>query len=85
MEYDVAAAIQRGERAGLVDALLKDLALLVLLVEHELVGVLGLVQLAELAEDPELPEHALHAERARLVGHDRDDVLADLSCRAAAC
>src|SRR4029079_18640852 len=68
----------RREGPGLVDALLEDLALLVLLVEHELLAVLGLVQLPELAEDPELAEHPLHAERARLVGHDRDDVAADL-------
>ena len=67
-----------GHRAGLVDALLEHLAVLVLAVEHQLVAVLGRVELADLAEDAELAEHALHAERARLVGHDRDDVLADL-------
>src|SRR6266571_7009594 len=32
----------------LVDALLEDLAVLVLLVEHQLVGVLGSIQLADL-------------------------------------
>ena len=73
-----------GERARLVDALLEDLALLVLAVEHQLLGVLGLVELADLAEDPELAEHALHAERARLVGHDRHDVAGRSACRAAA-
>ena len=76
-------AVRRGrrdpgrERARLVDALLEDLALLVLAVEHQLLGVLGRVELADLGEDPELAEHALHAERARLVGHDRHDVAAD--------
>ena len=54
----------RGERARLVDALLEDLAVLVLAVEHELAGVLGLVELPDLGEDPELPEHPLHPERA---------------------
>ena len=62
----------------LVDALLQHLAVLVLLVVHELVGVLGLVQLPDLRPDPELAEHALHAEGARLVGHDRHHPLADL-------
>ena len=51
--------------------------MLVLAVEHEVVGVLGLVELPDLGEDPELPEHPLHPERARLVGHDRHDPLAD--------
>ena len=40
VEYDVAAAIQDAHRAGLVDALLQDLAVLVLAVGHQLVGVL---------------------------------------------
>ena len=61
----------RAHRAGLVDALLEDLAVLVLAVEHQVVGVLRLVQLADLTEDAELPEHALHAEGARLVRDDR--------------
>ena len=52
--------------------------MLVLAVEHQLLGVLGRVELADLAEDAELAEHALHAERARLVGDDRDDVRAEL-------
>src|SRR4029079_1433889 len=52
------------ERARLVDALLEDLAVLVLAVEHEVTSVLGLVQLADRGVDPELAEHALHPERA---------------------
>src|SRR5262249_2283377 len=44
----------------------------------QLVAVLGRIELPDLAEDPELAEQALHAERTRLVGHDRDDVLAEL-------
>ena len=53
----------RRERAGLVDPLLQDLAVLVLAVEHEVLGVLRRVELADLGEDPELAEHALHPER----------------------
>ncbi len=66
-----------GHRARLVDAFLEHLARLVLLVVHELVGVLRPVELADLAEDAELAEHALHAEGAAFVGHDRHDALAD--------
>ena len=51
--------------------------MLVLLVEHQLLGVLGLVELADGRVDPDLAEQALHPERARLVGDDRDDVAAD--------
>ena len=54
----------RRERARLVDALLQDLAVLILAVEHEVLGVLGLVELADLGEDAELAEHPLHPERA---------------------
>jgi hypothetical protein len=54
----------RGHRARLADARLEDLALPVLPVVHELLGVLGLVELAHLREDPELAEHPFHAERA---------------------
>ena len=63
---------------GLGDPLLEDLAVLVLLVEHQLLGVLGLVELTDRRVDADLAEHALHPERARLVGDDRDDVAADL-------
>jgi hypothetical protein len=71
-----------GHRAAFVDAFLQHLAVLVLAVVHQLVGVLRLVQLAHLAEDAELAEHAFHAEGARLRRHDRHDALADLPCRA---
>ena len=40
----------RSHRAWLVDALLQDLPLLVLLVEHELVGIFRTVELTDLAE-----------------------------------
>ena len=68
----------RRHGARLVDAFLKELAVLVLAVVHQLLGVFRLVELAGLAEDAELAEHALHAEGAALVRHDRHDPLADL-------
>ena len=37
--------------------------MLVLPVEHEVLGILRRVELADLREDAELPEHALHPER----------------------
>src|SRR5712691_1770227 len=54
----------RGKGASLVDALLEDLALLVLAVEHHLVLVDRLVLLALGGKDAELAEHPLHAEGA---------------------
>jgi hypothetical protein len=54
----------RRERARLVDALLEDLTVLVLAIEHEVLGVFRRVELPHLREDPELAEHALHAESA---------------------
>ncbi len=68
----------RAERAGLVDAFLEDLAFLVLAVVHEFARIFRRIQLALRCINADLAEHALHAERARLVGHDRHDVLADL-------
>ena len=68
----------RTERTGLVDALLEDLAFLVLAVGHQLVGVLRHIELAHRRIDADLTEQALHAEGARLVGDDGHDVLADL-------
>src|SRR5207244_1251086 len=59
-------------------ALLEDLALLVLAVEHHLVLVDRLVLLTLGGIDAELAEHAFHAEGARLVRHDRHDVSSDL-------
>ena len=67
----------RAVRAALVDAFLENLALLVLAVIRELVGVLRRVELAERGVDADLAEHAFHAERSRLVGHDRHDARAD--------
>ena len=75
--YEVAGDDPARHRAAFVDALLQHLAVLRLAVVHQLVGVLRLVELAERRVDAELAEHALHAEGARLVGHDRHDVLAD--------
>jgi hypothetical protein len=63
----------RRHGAGFVDAFLQNLPLLVLLVEHELVGVLRLVQLPARRIDADLPEHAFHAEGAGLVGDDGHD------------
>ena len=54
----------RREGTRFVDALLQDLAVLVLPVEHEVLGVLRLIQLTDLGEDAELAEHALHPEGA---------------------
>ena len=68
---------ERGHRAGLVDALLQDLALRILAVIHQLIGVLRPIELALLAENADLAEQALHAEGAALVGHDRHDARPD--------
>src|SRR4029077_15992014 len=51
----------RAIRAALVDAFLEDLALLVLAVERELVGVLRRVQLADGRIDADLAEQTFHA------------------------
>ena len=68
----------RARRAGLGDALLEDLPVAGLAVEHELVGVLRHVELALVGVDPELAEQPLHAEGARLVRHDGHHEAADL-------
>ena len=52
--------------------------MLVLLVEHQLLGVLRLVALTERRVDPDLAEQPLHPERPRLVGDDRDDPATEL-------
>ena len=69
---------ERGHRARLVDALLKDLPLRILAIIHELIGVLRPIELADLAEDADLPEQALHAEGPALVGDDRHHMRADV-------
>ncbi len=61
-----------GHGAGFVDALVEDLALLVLAIEHHLVLVDRRVQLADRGVDAELAEHAFHAEGTcfvRYYGH----------------
>src|SRR5450830_1564124 len=66
----------RAHAARFVDALLQDLAGLVLAVVHHLVLVDRLVQLALLVEDADLAEQAFHAEGTRFVDQDRHDALA---------
>jgi hypothetical protein len=63
---------------GFGDALLEDLPVLRFLVVHQLVGVDRLVELAGVGVDATLAEQRFHAERPRLVGDDRHDVLAQL-------
>ena len=63
--------------AGFVDALLHDLPLDILLVKHDLAGILWRVTLTHGRIDTELAKHALHAEGTRLVGDDRYDPLTD--------
>ena len=71
--------------AGLVDAFLQDLAVSCSPCRTSAGRASSRrVELALLVPDAELAEHALHAERARFVGHDRHDVLAERPCRAPA-
>src|SRR5690606_6981673 len=67
-----------GHGARFVDALVEDLAFLVLAVEHHLVLVDRLIQLTDRGIDPQLAEHAFHAEGTCLIGHDRYDALPQL-------
>ena len=69
---------ERGHRAGLGDALLEELAVLLLAVGEEQLRVHRLVLLAAGGVDADLREQHLHAEGARLVGDDRHDALAPL-------
>src|SRR5262245_64226447 len=55
---------------------LQDLAVLVLLVEHQLVGVLRRVELADRRPDAEMAEHALHTAGERLVVNRRRHAVA---------
>ena len=68
---------ERRHRAGLGDPLFEDLAVLRLLVIEERVHVDRLVLLADVRVDADGAEERLHAERARLVGNDRHDQVAD--------
>ncbi len=69
---------ERRHRAGLGDAFFQNLAVLRFLVVQEHLGVVRLVELALAGVDAELAEQRFHAERARFVGDDRHDALADL-------
>ncbi|EPJ37408.1 putative Pyruvate dehydrogenase E1 component [Streptomyces afghaniensis 772] len=67
-----------GHRTGLGDPLVEDLAVLGLLVVHQLVAVDRLVRLALGRVDAQGREEALHTEGARLVRDDRHPALAGL-------
>ena len=69
---------QRRHRARLGNAFLEDLPVLRLAVRQERLRVDRLVALPERRVDPDLFEERVHAERACLVGNDRDDALADI-------
>ena len=69
---------ERRHRAGLGDALFENLAVLRFAVVEQRVRVDRLVELADVRIDADLAEQRVHAERARLVGDDRHDALADL-------
>ena len=64
-------------RARLGDALLEDLAVAASRYEQQHPGVDRLVALPERGVDLDLAEQRVHAERARLVGDDRNDAVAD--------
>ncbi len=69
---------ERGGGAGLVDALVQDLARVALLVGEHQLGVHGRVELALRVVDLLRGEHRVHAEGPGLVRDDRHDPLADL-------
>ena len=69
---------ERGERAGLVDADVHDLALRALLVGEEQLAVDRGVVLAVRVVDLRVREERVHAEGARLVGDDRHDAVAEV-------
>ena len=70
--------LEAGHRARLGDALLEDLAVGRLAVRQHEIGVDRLVALPEGGVDADLLEQRVHAERARLVGDDRDDARPEL-------
>ena len=72
-------------RAGFGDALFQNLAVLGFLVIQQGVHVDGLVALADAGINARGAEERLHAERARFVGNDGDDELADFRIAAAFC
>ena len=65
-----AGGLHGGRRARLGEALLEDLAGLVLAVGEDEVGVDRVVELAQRGVDADLLEERVHAEGARLVGDD---------------
>ena len=67
----------RRHRTGFIDAFLQDLAALVFLVEHQLIGILRRIELADMGIDAQLAEHAFHAKSTRLVRHDGHHTFAD--------
>ena len=67
----------RGNRSGFGDALFQNLPVFRFLVVEQGVHVHRLVHLAGARVDADLAKQRLHAERARFVGHDRHDELAD--------
>ena len=69
---------ERRHRTGLVDALVQDLAGSRLLVRQHEFAVDGVVRLAPRRVDAQRREQCVHAERAGLVGDDRDEALADV-------
>lgn len=69
---------ERRRRTRLVDALVQDLADLTFLVRQHQFGVHGRVQLAVAVVDLQAREPRVHAERACLVGDDRNNALPDL-------
>ena len=73
-----ARGCRRGHRAGLGDALVEQLARLVLSPLQQQLAVHRLVALAARVVDLGAGEHRVHAERAVLVRRDRDDARPDL-------
>ncbi len=78
VEYDVPDRGERGDRSGLVDALVQDLADFTFLVGQHQIGVDGGVELAVAVVDLQRREPRVHPEGARLVGNDRHDARANL-------
>ena len=64
--------------AGFVDAILHHLAVLRLLMEHQLVVVFGNVVLTLLVPDADLAEQSFHAEGSGFIGDNGNDAPTDL-------
>ena len=76
--YAVPAAMNDDIEPASVMPFFEDLAVLRFLVVEQRVHVDRLVELADVRVDADRAEQRFHAERARLVGDDRHDQLADL-------